>query len=51
MTFRERVLVGIIASCIALSLFAPSCDPEPVMPDGYVENETRVPHGYVGIVE
>lgn len=35
MTFRERVLLGIIASGLAISMFAPSCDPKPVMPDGY----------------
>ena len=39
MSFRERVLLGIIASGLALSMFAPSCDPKPVMPDGYVEQE------------
>ena len=29
MTFRARVLLGIIGSCIAVSVFAPSCDPKP----------------------
>jgi hypothetical protein len=29
-TFRERVLLGIIASCLALAMFAPTCDPVPV---------------------
>ena len=28
MTFRERVLIGIIASMLVLSVFAPSCDPQ-----------------------
>ncbi len=30
MTFRERVLVGIIASGLAVSILAPSCEPERV---------------------
>lgn len=29
MTFRDRVIIGIIASGLALALFAPSCDPKP----------------------
>lgn len=29
MTFRERVLLGIIGSCLTLAMFAPSCDPKP----------------------
>jgi hypothetical protein len=29
MSFRERVLLGIIASGLTLAMFAPSCDPKP----------------------
>ena len=41
LTFRERVLLGIIASLLTLSVFAPSCDPKVKVPDGYVEKEAR----------
>jgi hypothetical protein len=30
MSFRERILMGIIASGLTLAMFAPSCDPKPV---------------------
>ena len=29
LTLRERVLFGIMATGITLSVFAPSCDPQP----------------------
>ena len=41
MTMRERVIAGILASGLALALFAPSCDPRPKMPDSYVERELK----------
>ena len=49
MSLRDRVLLGIIASGLTLSLFAPSFDPEIRVPDGYVENESQVSDGCIGI--
>ena len=39
LSFRERVLLGIIASLLTLSVFAPTCDPEVQVPNGYVERQ------------
>ena len=30
MTFKERIVLGVLASGLALALFAPSCDPKPI---------------------
>ena len=42
LSFRERILAGIIASGLAIAMFAPSCDPKPKMPSGYVVQEDEV---------
>lgn len=45
MTFRERVFLGVIASCLTLSMFAPSCDPKPVDRHTGIVLDTRVEEG------